>query len=64
MNPALAHQLARIRAMSADEKLRISHQLWLEARAVLAAGVRATHPEWTETQVVERVRELILAARD
>jgi hypothetical protein len=41
MNPALSHQLERIRAMSADEKVRISHDLWIEARAVLTAGVRA-----------------------
>lgn len=64
MNPALAYQLERIRAMSVEEKLRISHELWLEARAVLAAGVRARHPEWTEAPVAERVRELMLEAQE
>lgn len=64
MNPALAYQLERIRAMSVEEKLRISHALWIEARAVLAAGVRARYPEWTEAQVAERVRELLNDARD
>ncbi len=59
MNPALSHQLARIRAMSADEKVRIAHALWLEARAVLAAGIRARHPRWSEEQVAVRVRELM-----
>jgi len=59
MNPALSHQLERIRAMSADEKVRISHDLWIEARAVLTAGVRAQHPEWPDEQVAERVRELM-----
>lgn len=64
MNPALAYQLERIRAMSVEEKLRISHALWIEARAVLAAGVRARYPEWTEAEVAERVRELMRDARD
>jgi hypothetical protein len=59
MNPALAHQQDRIRAMSADEKMRIAHQLWVEARAVLAAGVRARFPEWSEQQVASRVRDLM-----
>lgn len=59
MNPAPSHQLERIRAMSADEKVRIAHDLWMEARAVLAAGVRAQHPQWSEAQVEARVRELM-----
>jgi hypothetical protein len=59
MNPALSHQLECIRTMSADEKVRISHELWLEARAVLAAGVRARSPEWTEEHLAARVRELM-----
>ena len=57
MNPALSHQQERIRAMSADEKVRVAHQLWVEARAVLAAGVRARYPHWSEQQVASRVRE-------
>ncbi|MCC6930768.1 MAG: hypothetical protein IT359_17390 [Gemmatimonadaceae bacterium] len=59
MNQALLHQQERIRTMSADEKMRISHALWLEARAVLAAGVRARNPEWSDAQVASRVRELM-----
>lgn len=62
MNPALSHQLERIRAMSADEKVRISHGLWIEARAVLTAGVRAQNPQWSDEQVAERVRELMRVA--
>lgn len=59
MNPALEVQQHRIRTMSADEKVRIAHQLWVEARALLAAGVRAQHPNWSDEQVAERVRELM-----
>ncbi len=50
---------ARFRAMSADEKVRLSHALWQEAWQVAAAGVRARHPDWTEQQVADGVRELM-----
>ena len=45
--------------MTADEKVRLSHALWLEARSVTAAGVRGRHPEWSAEQVAARVRELM-----
>ncbi len=59
MIPATSQQTERVRAMSADEKVRLAHALWEEARAVTAAGVRATHPAWSEKQVATRVRELM-----
>ena len=49
----------RFRAMSADEKVRLAHALWTEAREVIAAGVRARYPTWSEDQVAARVRELM-----
>ncbi|HEX3866079.1 MAG TPA: hypothetical protein VHV78_04970 [Gemmatimonadaceae bacterium] len=45
--------------MSADAKMRISHGLWLEARAAIEAGVRGAHPDWPDTDVAARVRELM-----
>jgi len=56
---AAAVQRRGLRAMSADEKVRVSQSLWEETWEVLAAGVRGRHPEWTEEQVESRVRELI-----
>jgi hypothetical protein len=49
----------RLRAMSADEKVRLSHALWIEARNVMSAGIRARHPDWSDEQVAEGVRELL-----
>ena len=57
MNAALARQLERLRAMTADEKYEVAHALWAEARDVLASGIRARHPDWSEEQVSARVRE-------
>ena len=62
MDSVLAQQNDRLRAMTADEKVRLSHALWLEARTVTAAGVRSRNPEWSDAQVAERVRELMVDA--
>ena len=59
MNNALIRQAARLRAMTADEKVRLAHALWVEAREIAAAGVRARHPAWTAEQVAAGVRELM-----
>ena len=59
MSTALLHQAERIRAMTAEGKVRIAHALWIEAREVAAAGVRARHPAWSDEEVASRVRELM-----
>lgn len=63
MNDALQRHAARLRAMTADEKFRLAHALWVEAREIAAAGVRARHPDWTGEQVAAGVRELMGGAR-
>ena len=63
VNDALIRQAARLRAMTADEKAQLAHALWVEAREVAAAGVRARHPDWTAEQVAAGVRELMGGAR-
>ena len=59
MSLPLVDATARFRAMTADEKVRLSQALWREAWQVAAAGVRARHPDWTEEQVATGVRELL-----
>ena len=59
MNAALAFQIERIRGMTADEKVRVAHVLWAQARDTLASGVRARNPEFSTAQVADRVRELM-----
>ena len=59
MSTALLHQAERIRAMTAEEEVRIAHALWIEAREVAAADVRARHPEWSDEEVASRVCELM-----
>ncbi len=59
MTTALAFQAERIRAMTADEKVRVAHALWVQTREVLSSGVRARNPEYSTAQVALRVRELM-----
>lgn len=64
MNTALTRQTDRLRAMSADEKLRLSLALWIEARNIATAGVRGRHSDWSDLQVANRVLELMRDAGD
>jgi hypothetical protein len=59
MTDALVRQTDRIRAMTAHEKVCIAQALWIEARDVMASGVRARHPTWTSEQVKAAVRDLM-----
>lgn len=59
MNVARKNQTERIIAMTADQKVRIAHALWVETRAVIASGVRARNPAWSDEQLAAEVRHLM-----
>lgn len=63
MTSVLDQELARLRAMSASEKVAVMHALWRQGWTLTAAGVRARHPEWTPEQVEEAVRAIFRADR-
>jgi hypothetical protein len=48
----------RVRAMTPSEKLGLVHSLWRQAWALATAGMRARHPDWTDAQVGDAVREV------
>ena len=50
-------------AMTPEQKLRITTRLYWTARELKAAGLRRQHPEWTEQQIDQKVREIFLYAR-
>jgi hypothetical protein len=56
-------QIEIFRAMPGEQKLKLAEQLYWTARKLKAAGVRAQHPDWTEEQVTEEVRQIFLHAR-
>lgn len=58
MTSTLDLEVARLRAMTASEKVAVMHALWREAWSLATAGVRGRHPDWSPEQVEAEVREL------
>ena len=56
-------QIAALRAMSGQERLKVAERLYWSARKMKAAGVRAQHPDWPEAQVETEVRRIFINAR-
>lgn len=50
-------------SMTPEQKLRIALDLYHCAWDLKAAGLRAQHPDWSEKQTQEKVREIFLYAR-
>ncbi|NUM52516.1 MAG: hypothetical protein HUU46_02625 [Candidatus Hydrogenedentes bacterium] len=53
-----------LRAMTPEQKLRATSNLYWAARDLKAAWFRSQHPEWSEEQVQKAVRDAFLYARD
>lgn len=58
MESGLEFELARLRAMTASEKVAIMHSLWRQAWLLKTAGVRTQHPDWRPDQVEAEVRRI------
>ena len=58
MPSVLDRELARLRALSAAEKVAVMQSLWRQAWSLKAAGIRGHHPDWSPEQVEAEVREI------
>jgi hypothetical protein len=58
MTATLDLEIARLRAMTASEKVAVMHALWREAWSLASAGVAGRHPDWSPEQVETEVREI------
>lgn len=59
-----SEQMNILRAMSGQERLRVAERLYWSARKMKAAGLRAQHPDWPESQVEAEVRRIFSSARN
>jgi len=50
-------------SMTPERKLRIAIQLYSSARQLKMAVLRHVHPDWTEKELKEKVREFFLYGR-
>jgi hypothetical protein len=60
---ASPEQIAALRAIPGEQRLLLAEQLYWAARKMKAAGVRDQHPDWSEDQINEQVRQIFLNAR-
>ena len=54
--------VAILRRMTGAQRLRAASGLYWSARKLKAARLREQHPEWTEEQVQQRVKEIFMHA--
>ena len=50
-------------SMTPEQKLEVALRLYYSARELKAAGLRAQHPDWSDEEIQEKVREIFLYAR-
>jgi hypothetical protein len=62
MSDSTPEYVAILRRMSGAQKLRAAFGLYWSARKLKAARLREQHPEWTEEQVQQRVKEIFMHA--
>lgn len=50
-------------SMTPEQKLHVALRLFYSARELKEAALRRDHPDWTEKQMQEKLREIFLNAR-
>ena len=59
-----AEQIAILRRMTGQQRLKVAEQLYWSARKLKTAGVRSQHPDWSDGQVKAEVNRIFLNAGD
>jgi hypothetical protein len=55
-------QLNIYKKMSPEQKLRLSLDLYHSARLIKRAGLKHQHPDWSDTQIEKKLKEIFLYA--
>ena len=50
-------------SMTPEQKLRVASGLYHFARELKATGLRVQHPDWSQEEIEDKVREIFLYAR-
>ena len=51
---------ATLRRLSGAQKLKTAFALYWEARKIKAARLRQQHPDWSEQEIQQRVKEIFM----
>lgn len=54
--------VATLQKLTGQQKLQTAFQLYWGARKLKAAALRQQHPDWSEEQVEQKVKEIFLHA--
>ena len=54
-------QIAILRRMTGQQRLKLAEEMFCAARRLKSAGVRHQHPDWSEEAVEDEVRRHFLA---
>jgi hypothetical protein len=57
-------QIGASRAMSGQDRLRLTERRYWLARKMKAAGARAQHPDWPEVRVDDELRRSFCKVRE
>ena len=63
MDMVRERDIARLRAMTPAEKLRVAAALWQDAWSLTEAGIVMRNPDWSREQVREETRRLMSGGR-
>ena len=51
------------RSMTPEQKLRLALRLYYSARQLKLAALRTHHPDWSEEEIQQKLRDIFLYAR-
>ncbi len=60
---ASPEQIEALRRLTPEQRWNAAHQLYWTVRRHKAAFLHSLHPDWSEKQVEDKVREIFLHAR-
>lgn len=60
---AVQLQYKILNRMSPGKRLKLAENLYMSARELKAAGLRASHPDLSEEEIRQKVKEFFLYAR-
>jgi len=56
-------QIAALRVLSGEKRMRLAEQLYWSARKIKAAGLHNQHPDWSVERINAEVTRIFLHAR-
>jgi hypothetical protein len=63
ISPFFKEEKLILKSMKPGEKIRLALRLYYSARKLKFFGIKDLHPDWSDEEVLRKVREVFLYAR-